>query len=135
MISNLSGPPPDVGGTLVNSIDGPGAACRERQPPRKIKKKRSKALSGAKQFKAECVAAFGLHWSNRRRKTRWQLGAKRLNLILGGAVSSVTIAERVYFLKAFPSYSREAPFANSPGARRQICEALPSGWVFLATKM
>src|SRR5882762_8610462 len=88
MVSSLSRPPTSAGGTLMNSMEGVGAPCRERQPLRRMQKKRRRALFRARLFEAASAAVFSFQRLNRRKQTRLGQGAKRVNGILGGAVCS-----------------------------------------------
>jgi hypothetical protein len=54
---------------------------------------------------------------NRRKQTRLRQGAKRVNSILGGAVSFVwSRSWNAPFLESIPSYNCTAAFASFPGA-------------------
>jgi hypothetical protein len=89
MVSSLSGPPSPARGILVNSMEGGGTPCRERQPLRTMQRRRRRALSRARWSKRVTAAVFSFERSNRRRQTRLRQAVKRVNPILCGAVSPV----------------------------------------------
>src|SRR6266481_9450878 len=118
-MSSFSGPPSAAGGTLVNSMEGPGTLCLDRQPLKKTQKKRRSALVPARPYPAPRTAVFSFRRSRRRKQTRLRKGPKWVNFILGDAVSSFHSHRRTRpFLESTPSYSRDAAFASFPCAGR-----------------
>ena len=73
----------------MNSIVGPGMLCLDRHPLKRMQKNKRRAFFRARLSAAARVALFRFRRSRQREQIRLRQGSKRVNFILGGAVSSV----------------------------------------------